>query len=175
VIIGCTEITLLIGPGDTDVPLLDSTRLHAERAVKSALAAAASWRVLATDGGGTGSRAIIGCIRPREERMKPVNDIVFFAVELVTLLVVGVWGWHVAEGPWRFVLAAALPILVAVAWARFAAPNSRTQLNDPSLMVFQLVVFLLGAAALAATGRVGFGVALGVIAVAVVVLNRVLA
>jgi hypothetical protein len=42
-------------------------------------------------------------------------------------------------------------------------------------MVFQLVVFLLGAAALAATGRVGFGVALGVIAVAVVVLNRVLA
>ena len=106
--------------------------------------------------------------------MKPVNDIVFFAVELVTLLVVGVWGWHVAEGPWRFVLAAALPILVAVAWARFAAPNSRTQLHDPSLMVFQLVVFLLGAAALAATGRLGFGVALAVIAVAVVVLNRVL-
>jgi aspartate racemase len=39
VILGCTEITLLVGPGDTDVPLLDSTRLHAEQAVKSALAA----------------------------------------------------------------------------------------------------------------------------------------
>lgn len=38
VILGCTEITLLIGPDDGDVPLLDSTRLHARRAASIAVA-----------------------------------------------------------------------------------------------------------------------------------------
>lgn len=32
-ILGCTEITLLVGPGDTTVPIFDTTRLHAEAAV----------------------------------------------------------------------------------------------------------------------------------------------
>jgi len=70
-------------------------------------------------------------------------------------------------------------VVYAPAWPGAAAFDARLPFpvyrHPTSLMVFQLVVFLLGAAALAATGRVGFGVALGVIAVAVVVLNRVLA
>ncbi|MDQ2789847.1 MAG: aspartate/glutamate racemase family protein [Actinomycetota bacterium] len=37
VILGCTEITLLIDSNDSHVPLLDSTRLHAHRAVSLAL------------------------------------------------------------------------------------------------------------------------------------------
>ncbi|REK63339.1 MAG: aspartate/glutamate racemase [Brevibacillus sp.] len=37
VILGCTEITLLIKPEDTLVPLFDSTRIHAEEAVTRAL------------------------------------------------------------------------------------------------------------------------------------------
>lgn len=37
VILGCTEITLLIGPQDSRIPLIDSTRLHAQRAVSLAL------------------------------------------------------------------------------------------------------------------------------------------
>ncbi len=38
VILGCTEIGMLIGPDDTDLPLFDTTRIHAERAVALALA-----------------------------------------------------------------------------------------------------------------------------------------
>ncbi len=38
IILGCTEITLLVGPDDATVPLFDTTRLHAERAVNLALA-----------------------------------------------------------------------------------------------------------------------------------------
>jgi aspartate racemase len=38
VILGCTEITLLVGPEDADVPLFDTTRLHALAAVDAALA-----------------------------------------------------------------------------------------------------------------------------------------
>jgi aspartate racemase len=37
VILGCTEIMLLVGPEDSAVPLFDTTRLHAEAAVALAL------------------------------------------------------------------------------------------------------------------------------------------
>lgn len=37
VILGCTEITMLIGQDDTSVPVFDTTRLHAEAAVAFAL------------------------------------------------------------------------------------------------------------------------------------------
>jgi aspartate racemase len=37
VILGCTEITLLIQQADTDVPVFDTTRIHAEAAVTRAL------------------------------------------------------------------------------------------------------------------------------------------
>lgn len=33
VILGCTEIGMLIGPGDTDLPVFDTTALHAEAGV----------------------------------------------------------------------------------------------------------------------------------------------
>lgn len=37
VILGCTEIGLLVGPADSPVPLFDTTRLHAEAAIALAL------------------------------------------------------------------------------------------------------------------------------------------
>jgi aspartate racemase len=37
ILLGCTEIDLLVGPGDAPVPLFDTTRLHAERAVELAV------------------------------------------------------------------------------------------------------------------------------------------
>ena len=37
ILLGCTEIDLLVGPRDATVPLFDTTRLHAERAVALAL------------------------------------------------------------------------------------------------------------------------------------------
>jgi aspartate racemase len=39
VILGCTEIMLLVGPGDAAVPLFDTTTLHARAAVELALTA----------------------------------------------------------------------------------------------------------------------------------------
>ena len=37
VILGCTEIGMLVGPGETDVPLFDTTKIHAVAAVDRAL------------------------------------------------------------------------------------------------------------------------------------------
>jgi amino-acid racemase len=36
ILLGCTEIDLLVGPADSPVPVFDTTRLHAERAVELA-------------------------------------------------------------------------------------------------------------------------------------------
>ena len=38
IILGCTELPLLIQPGDVDIPLFNTTRLHAEAVVNRALA-----------------------------------------------------------------------------------------------------------------------------------------
>jgi aspartate racemase len=38
ILLACTEIDLLVGPQDSPVPVFDTTRLHAERAVELALA-----------------------------------------------------------------------------------------------------------------------------------------
>jgi aspartate racemase len=40
VILGCTEITMLIGQADLDLPVFDTTRIHAEAAMDFALGAA---------------------------------------------------------------------------------------------------------------------------------------
>jgi aspartate racemase len=37
ILLGCTEIDLLVGPEDAEVPLFDTTRLHARKAVDLAL------------------------------------------------------------------------------------------------------------------------------------------
>ena len=37
ILLGCTEIDLLVGPDDAPVPVFDTTRLHAERAVELAV------------------------------------------------------------------------------------------------------------------------------------------
>jgi aspartate racemase len=37
IILGCTEIPLLVTPSDTAVPLLDTTAIHAEAALQAAL------------------------------------------------------------------------------------------------------------------------------------------
>jgi len=36
ILLGCTEIDLLVGPADAPVPVFDTTRLHAQRAVELA-------------------------------------------------------------------------------------------------------------------------------------------
>jgi aspartate racemase len=37
VILGCTEIGLLLGPPDAEVPLFDTAQIHAEEAARYAL------------------------------------------------------------------------------------------------------------------------------------------
>jgi aspartate racemase len=38
ILLGCTEIDLLVGADDSSVPVFDTTRLHVQKAVELALA-----------------------------------------------------------------------------------------------------------------------------------------
>jgi aspartate racemase len=38
ILLGCTDIDLLVGPDDARVPLFDTTRLHVRKAIELALA-----------------------------------------------------------------------------------------------------------------------------------------
>ena len=56
----------------------------------------------------------------------PVNLAIRFLLEIVALLVMGIWGWGQSEDWWRFILAFGVPILAATIWGVFAVPD------DPS-------------------------------------------
>jgi len=45
VILGCTEISLLVGPKDAPVPLFDTTDIHAKKAVDWALTGGVPWQI----------------------------------------------------------------------------------------------------------------------------------
>jgi aspartate racemase len=45
IVLGCTEIGLLIGPAHVEVPVLDTTEIHANAAVDFALAGSAGIRL----------------------------------------------------------------------------------------------------------------------------------
>ena len=57
----------------------------------------------------------------------PINLFFRFILELCTLTSVGVWGWNYNDDNLRFIIAPALPIILAIIWGTFAVPN------DPSL------------------------------------------
>jgi hypothetical protein len=104
--------------------------------------------------------------------VKILNDVVFFALELVMLVAYGIGGWYVGDGPWRYVAAVAVPLAVIVVWSAVVAPRASRRLRDPLLFVAQLGLILLSDVALIAAGAVGWGVALAVVAVIVVSLDR---
>lgn len=82
----------------------------------------------------------------------PINLAIRFLLEIAALLAVGVWGWQLSDGWFKFVLALGIPIILAVIWGTFAVPN------DPSRS---------GAAPVAVPGILRLGIELAIFAFAV--------
>jgi hypothetical protein len=78
---------------------------------------------------------------------------VAFVSELAALAALAQWGWSVstATGP-RLLLAVGTPLVAAVLWGLFAAPNAPVQSATLSVLV-KLAVFGSGVLALLATGH----------------------
>ncbi|WP_426669020.1 YrdB family protein [Mucilaginibacter sp. McL0603] len=53
----------------------------------------------------------------------PANLAIRFLLEIVMLIILGCWGWHLTE-PWiRYIAAPGLPLIAAVLWGIFLIPN----------------------------------------------------
>lgn len=79
--------------------------------------------------------------------IKVINTGLSFLLELLALAIFGYFGYQLNLPGWGRVIAAVIiPLVVAILWGIFAAPNSSTRLKGLRLLVFKTVVF--GAAVL---------------------------
>jgi hypothetical protein len=97
-----------------------------------------------------------------------------FLLELGALAALAWWGFR-RDGGWilRTALGIGAPLLAAAVWGLLIAPRARQRLPDPWLLVAELAVFAAAGAALAASGRPGWGSGFVLLAALTSVLVRV--
>lgn len=104
--------------------------------------------------------------------LKLANLGLAFALELGVLAALAYWGIRTGDGlGMKIVLGVGAPLLAAVLWGLFMAPQAPWAVPEPAHLVLTLVFFAVAIAGLASAGQPGLG---GVFAAAVV-LNQILA
>lgn len=90
----------------------------------------------------------------------PLNLAFRFLLELAALAALGYWGWTQHAGPWRWLWALGLPLVVAVVWGTFAVPDDPSRSGQapvpiPGLLrlLLELALFAAAVLALIAAGR----------------------
>ncbi len=77
-----------------------------------------------------------------------INLAIAFLLELCMLVSIGYWGFKTGtQMVAKIGLGIGVPLLVAVVWGIFLAPNSSTRLPEPWRLILELVIF--GAAIMA--------------------------
>jgi len=105
------------------------------------------------------------------EALKSANLGLRLLLELAALAALGYWGFHTGKAMWvRWVLALGAPILAAVLWVTFVAPESWIAVSEPVRLGVEVVVFGAAVAGLARSGRI----TLAVVLAALVLINRTL-
>ncbi|MES2111118.1 MAG: YrdB family protein [Bacteroidota bacterium] len=81
----------------------------------------------------------------------PINLAVRFLLELAMLIILGYWGWHLANGLTQYALAAGLPIVAAMLWGTFRIQNDPkpAPVEVPGIVRLLLEWLLFGAAVFA--------------------------
>lgn len=97
-----------------------------------------------------------------------VHATVRFLLELGALVAYGYWAVRLTSGTVGLALGLAVPLVVAVLWAVFAAPKSPRRLAGRRLLAFEAAVFGGAAVALVAANRPVIGICFAL----VVLVNR---
>jgi hypothetical protein len=85
--------------------------------------------------------------------MKSLNLAARLLLELSALAAFAYWGWHTGNAPvTQWLLAVITPLLAALLWGRFVAPQAPRRLDDPVRAGVEVVFFGGATAALAAAG-----------------------
>jgi hypothetical protein len=103
--------------------------------------------------------------------LKLVNLLVRFLLELCLLLALGYWGFKTGQVMIvKIGLGLGLPLVAAVIWGIFLAPASNRRLQEPWLLLVELILFGAAFAALYNTGQRSLTLAFGLI----YVINKIL-
>ena len=108
--------------------------------------------------------------------MKPINDAIRFLVELAALIAVGYWGFH-NHSSWlaKFLLGIGGPVLIAMAWGIWMAPQSSRRAPEGTRVAFEVAIFGLSTAALVASSGAVPAIVFAVVATANAALDHALA
>jgi len=100
------------------------------------------------------------------------NLIIRFILEITTLIVVGMWGWHQGDGWMRYVWAIGVPMGMSVIWGVFNVPGDISRSGSAPVVVhgivrllIELVFFACGAWAMMSLGYFSTGQAFIVVVV----------
>ena len=96
--------------------------------------------------------------------MRATNLLIKFGLELAALASFAYWGTTLHGAAASTIVAIAGPLAVAGLWGVLAAPNSGRRLPTPARIPFELSVFALATAALAAADALALAVIFGAIA-----------
>ena len=105
------------------------------------------------------------------EIVQSVNLVLRFLLELCILVAIGYWGFKTgAQTITKIGLGIGLPLVVAVIWGIFLAPASDTRLQEPWLLLLELIIFGSAVAALYRTQQRSLALTFGLI----YVINKIL-
>ena len=99
-----------------------------------------------------------------ELSVRATNLLIKFGLELAALASFAYWGATRHGAAASTTIAIAGPLTAAGLWGVLAAPNSGRRLPTPARIPFELSVFALATAALAAAGALALAVVFGAIA-----------
>jgi hypothetical protein len=102
--------------------------------------------------------------------MRQANLVLRFLLELAGIVAVGIWGYELASGPLRWLLALGAPAVMIVLWASLIAPRATIGIDRRVRIVMGTVVLLLAAGLFATTGAMPAAVAFATL----IVLNTIL-
>jgi hypothetical protein len=68
-------------------------------------------------------------------RIAPIHLAIRFALELVMWGAIGYWGWHLGDGPWRWVLAIGFTLISMALWGVFRTRGDSSGRQDPPVAI----------------------------------------
>ncbi|MBO9728781.1 MAG: YrdB family protein [Chitinophaga sp.] len=99
----------------------------------------------------------------------PVNLAVRFLLEIVMLIVLGCWGWHLGTDWLRYVLAAGFPLVAALLWGQFRIQNdpkpAPIAIPGPVRLLLEWVLFGLAVYGLQVLGHPQLSIGMAIIVI----------
>ena len=80
--------------------------------------------------------------------LKIANMGLAFIAEITMWVAFGYWGYQLTESPLKWIYGIGIATMVIVAWGIWAAPKSKKRLQQPGLIVFKMILFILATLAL---------------------------